>query len=96
MQSFKKKIVSLLEHGTEPLTEGLKNFSNPVEEIELLAKWRMLECMGCDFFKEEPIVFLQVNDEKIPELSKMFCDECGCTSSYKLRQSISKCKKWQK
>jgi len=94
MQSFKKKIVSLVTNGIEPLEVGMHNFSNPVLEIERLAENRMHECSGCEFFQTEPISFLRVEDKRITELSNMYCEECGCTSSYKLRQSITKCKKW--
>ena len=94
MQSFKKKIVSLVTNGIEPVEEGLRNFRNPVLEIERLAENRMHECSECEFFQTEPISFLRVEDKRIKELSNMYCEECGCTSSYKLRQSITKCKKW--
>lgn len=96
MQSFKKKIVSLISNGIEPLKEGMNNFNNPDLGIELLAEERKNACIGCDFYAEEPISFLKVSEERIPELSNMICDECGCTLSYKLRQSQTKCKKWQK
>ena len=95
MQSFKKKIVSLVSNGIEPLEEGMRNFRNPVLEIERLAMDRMYSCIGCEFYLKEPIVFLRVNDKVIPELSNMMCDECGCTLSYKLRQSKEICKLWQ-
>lgn len=94
MQSFKKKILSLISNGIDPLTEGIHNFCNPVLEIERLAENRMNECSLCEFFQTEPISFLRVEDKRIPELTNMYCEECGCTSSYKLRQSITKCKKW--
>lgn len=94
MQSFKKKIVSLVTNGIEPLEVGMNNFHNPVLEIERLAENRMNECSGCEFFQTEPIEIFRVIDKRINELSNMYCEECGCTSSYKLRQSITKCKKW--
>lgn len=94
MQSFKKKIVSLVSNGIEPLEVGMHNFRNPVLEIERLAENRMNECLGCEFFQTEPIEMFRVIDKRITELSNMYCEECGCTSSYKLRQSITKCKKW--
>lgn len=96
MQSFKKKIVSLIEHGTDGLEAGMRNFKNPIPEVEALAESRKDTCVGCEFYTEEPIPFLRVTDERIPELSNNMCDECGCTLSYKLRQSINKCDKWQK
>lgn len=94
MQSFKKKIVSLVTNGIEPLEVGMHNFRNPVLEIERLAENRMNECSGCEFFQTEPISFLRVEDKNIVELSNKMCNECGCTLSYKLRQSITKCKNW--
>lgn len=95
MQSFKKKIVSLVSNGIEPLDVGMNNFKHLNIDVELLAKERTDECMQCDMNVEEPIYFLRVQDSNIPELSNRMCDDCGCTLSYKLRQSITKCKKWQ-
>jgi len=95
MQSFKKKIVSLVSNGIEPLEEGFSNFRNPVLEIERLAINRMDTCIGCEFYVDEPISFLKVKDKNIPELSEKICDECGCTLSYKLRQSKEICNKWE-
>ena len=75
--------------------EGVKNFNNPTPEIEALAKKRLDECKGCEFFVKEPISFLRVEDKRLPEASGMMCGECGCSLPYKLRQSISKCSKWE-
>jgi len=94
MQSFKKKIVTLMNVGVDPLMEGMHNFKHYDIDIELLAMDRAKECIGCEMFIDEPIDFLRVIDKNIPELSNKMCDECGCTLSYKLRQSISKCSKW--
>jgi len=94
MQSFKKKIVSLGTNGLEPLEVGMHNFRNPILEIERLAESRKDQCLGCEFYVDEPIKFLRVEDKNIVELSNKMCDDCGCTLSYKLRQSIIKCKKW--
>lgn len=96
MQSFKKKIVSLVKNGIEPLNTGYDNFKHPNIDVEILAKERKETCVKCTMFKTEPIPMLRVEDKNIPELSNMFCDMCGCTLSYKLRQSIEKCDKWQK
>lgn len=95
MQSFKKKIVSLVKNGIDPLEEGMRNFSKPIDSVERLANERKNVCIGCEFYTEEPILFLRVEDVRIPELSNTMCDECGCTLSYKLRQSQTKCIKWQ-
>ncbi len=93
MRSFKKKIVTLISNGIDPYIEGRLNFENPSEEIESIAKERL---KYCNCLVEEPIEFLRVEDKRIPELSNMMCDICGCTASYKFRQSIKKCEKWQK
>ncbi len=95
MQGFKKKILSLKNNGIDPLMEGYLNFTNPIEEVELLAIERYKACSTCDYLIDEPCGFLKVKDNRIPFLSKKMCDLCGCTSSYKLRQSIIKCEKWQ-
>lgn len=95
MRSFKKKIVSLVSNGLEPLEEGINNFNHQNIDVELLAKERKEICIGCPMYKTEPIPFLRVKDKSIPELSDKFCDECGCTLSYKLRQSKTICNKWK-
>lgn len=94
MQSFKKKIVSLMSNGIEPLEIGMRNFKNIDIDVELLAIERLEICKVCDGFVDEPIDFLQVTDKNITELSNKMCDKCGCTLSYKLRQSKTKCDKW--
>lgn len=95
VKSIGKKIVSVLGNGIDPAIEGLNNFNNPTQYIETLAEARTLTCLSCPMFVKEPIDFLRVADIRIPELSEMMCDDCGCTSSYKLRQSITKCKLWE-
>lgn len=96
MRSFSKKVGSILTNGIEPISEGIKNYSNPIPEIESIARERLDICTGCPMFKTEPIPFLRVSDERLPEASDKFCDDCGCTLPYKLRQSLSVCKKWEK
>jgi len=95
MQSFSKKIKSLVKNGLEPLEEGVLNFHNTITEVEVLASERSKTCEGCIFFEDEPISFLRVEDKRLPLLSNKICDECGCTLSYKLRQSKTKCDKWK-
>ena len=95
MQSFRKKIKSIIKHGLDPIAEGIINFNEPKKEIEYLASLRLETCLKCPLFKREPISMLAVEDERLKEASKMFCDECGCTLPYKLRQSKIKCDKWE-
>ena len=85
MQSFKKKIVSLVNNGIEPLDVGMHNFRNPVLEIERLAENRMNECSGCEFFQTEPISFLRVEDKRI---DIFFYHRNGCRQSEKFCQSL--------
>lgn len=95
LQSGFKKLVSIVENGTDGVDEGMTNFKTANVEVETLAEARTLTCLSCDNFQPEPIDFFKVVDIRIPELSEMFCNECGCTSSYKLRQSINKCPLWE-
>jgi len=95
MQSFSKKIKSLVKEGLQPLEEGVLNFHNQVKEVEFTALKRSKICQGCIFFEDDPISFLRVEDKTLPLLSDKMCGECGCTLSYKLRQSKTKCNKWQ-
>lgn len=95
LKSLKNKIFTLAVDGLEPYEQGKANFEHPTPCIEKLAKERAETCKACPFFKTEPIESFQVVDSRIPELSKMYCEECGCISSYKLRQSIEVCDRWQ-
>lgn len=75
--------------------QGVYNFKTKNKEAKELAEKRYIEkCSSCVFFKEEPITFLRITDEEIPELSNMQCADCGCVLSYKLRQSKKNCKLW--
>jgi len=94
MQSFKKKINTLISNGLEPLQDGIINFNNPIRIIEDKAKERVKICVNCPSMVDEPISFLAIKDIRISEISKKMCDECGCALPYKLRQSKSKCVKW--
>lgn len=90
------KIKTLLTEGIEPLIEGKHNFENPNHETESLANERTITCIDCRYFKDEPIDFLQIKDNNIPDISGKSCGKCGCILPYKLRQSKSICKRWQK
>lgn len=94
-KSILKKGVSIIDNGIEPYEAGKYNFENPSLHFEQLAKKRTFVCISCPMFIDEPVDFLQVEDKRIPELSKKMCNDCGCTLSYKLRQDLKKCIKWQ-
>ena len=94
MQSFRKKISTLIVEGLDPVQEGIYNFNNEYGIVENLANKRAKKCIKCPYFVDEPISFLAVEDIRIPSISNKMCDECGCALPYKLRQSKSKCFKW--
>lgn len=99
MSKFKsiiKKAGSVIKSGLEPYELGKQNFEDPILCVEEKAKKRLEVCMSCNFFVDEPIEFLRVKDSNIPELSNKMCNDCGCVLSYKIRQDLKKCKKWQK
>lgn len=96
MGSLSKKIKSLINNGLDPVEEGMFHFDHPDEAIEVLAKERLETCKVCAEFVEEPISFFRIEDQRLPEASCKMCDECGCTISYKIRQTKTKCDKWQR
>lgn len=95
LNSIIKKSKTMLKNGITPIKEGKKNYEIPLLAVEKLALDRMNVCVSCKYYKKEPIDFLQVVDERIPQLNRMYCEKCGCELPYKLRQTINKCKKWQ-
>lgn len=95
LNSIKSKLGTLLNDGIEPYKIGKHNFDNPTQEIESLALKRSEICASCRYFKKEPVEFLRVLDERICALSEMCCGKCGCELSYKARQSIKICTRWQ-
>lgn len=96
MGSFLKKVKTITKHGIKPIVQGEKNYRLNDIDIELKALERYENgCKGCDQFIKEPIDFLRVKDERIKELSKMMCMDCGCSSTYLLRQDLKVCSKWK-
>jgi len=94
LNSSIRKAITIASDGIDPYIEGKKNFDTPLFCVEVLAKLRAETCMGCRYFKKEPIESFRVIDIRIPELSEMMCGKCGCELSLKSRQSIKVCKKW--
>jgi len=73
---------------------GKNNLENPTIQTKNLAKKRLEICKNCPDFQTEPIPFLRITDEKIPELSEKYCKNCGCALPYKTRQNLQTCPKW--
>lgn len=94
MGSISKKLFSIIKHGIDPIKEGMENLNLKVPEIEAEANRRAEICFGCEYYVNEPIDFFQVEDHRIPKLSKKMCDQCGCALPYLLRQNSKICKKW--
>lgn len=94
MRSITRKISTLLKDGLDPFEQGKHNFENGLMNAEALE--RLSTCMDCEHFVKEPISFLRVKDEVIPQLSEMMCNDCGCELPYKTRQNVKLCSKWQK
>ncbi|MGE8528509.1 hypothetical protein [Chryseobacterium rhizosphaerae] len=75
---------------------GILNFKTDNKKAFELAEKRFENhCKSCKFSIEEPIPELRVDDKQIQELSGRTCGECGCILSYKLRQSVKKCSRWE-
>lgn len=97
MSKFKsiiKKVKTTIGVGLEPFEQGKNNFEFPTPCIEKKAIERLAICKDCEFFQDEPIKEFRVTDKNIPEFSGKYCDDCGCTLSYKSRQNIEICEKW--
>lgn len=96
MGSLFKKIKNVNKHGIAPITEGKKNYTMDIPEVESLAVERLKTCVECDNYKEEPISFLKVKDDRLEKLSEKMCNDCGCALPYLLRQNLKICEKWQR
>lgn len=95
MGRINKAVKTIIKSGIDPFLDGKKNFENKSEEMEELARKRIQTCLSCVHFKDEPIEVFKVKDENLPEASGKYCEDCGCVLSFKLRQSIQPCAKWQ-
>lgn len=78
----------------EAITKGVSNKINTNEDIEALARERIKTCIGCEFYKKEPCKIFRITDEEIKEASNMYCEDCGCALSLKIRQNKEVCSKW--
>lgn len=95
MSSFLKKVKTISKHGIKPIVQGEKNYRLNDVDIELKALERSDVCKACDLFEKEPIDFLRIEDNRIKQLNKMMCNDCGCASAYLLRQDLKVCRKWK-
>lgn len=96
INSIFTKAKTVLKTGIEPYEEGIYYYNNPEQEIEDLAKERVSTCVMCPMYIEEPVDICKVKDERIKDASEKMCRDCGCTLSYKIRQTKQICDKWQK
>jgi len=78
------------------IISGMSNFFIRSRKFNQVANQRLKDhCSGCAYFITDPVEDEKVKDKDIPGLSGKICSLCGCTSSYKLRQSIKKCEFWK-
>lgn len=95
-ESLKRQEKINIIRDTKAVAIGIKNFNFPYKKAEELAVKRLEnKCKGCNFNILEPIEELRVTDTRIPDLTNRTCGQCGCVLSYKLRQSVKKCSKWE-
>lgn len=92
--SIKGKLETIAKTGFKPITAGIKNKIITNKEVERKAAQRAQICFGCEHMELEPVGFMQVEDDKIPEVSKMMCEDCFCSIPLKIRQDKILCKKW--
>lgn len=95
MGSFLKKVKTITKHGIKPIVQGERNYNLNDIDIELKALERSEVCKGCELFIEEPIEMFRVKEERIPTIKNMMCNDCGCESTYLLRQDLKICSKWK-
>lgn len=93
--SLFKKVASIGKRGFDPLRKGRGNYNRNLPAVEEKARERSKTCLGCENYVDEPVKSFQVEETRIPALSKKMCDECGCPLSYLLRQNVKICKKWK-
>lgn len=85
-----------IQRDIKAIISGMTNFYCHSQKANEKAKYRLENfCSGCIHFTDDPIEDEKVKDKDIPELSGKICSACGCTSSYKLRQSIKPCEFWK-
>lgn len=92
--SLFKKISSIGRGGFDPIRKGRENYNRNLPAIEEKASERSKTCLGCENYVDEPVKSFQIEEKRIPSLSKKMCDECGCSLTYLLRQDVKICKKW--
>ncbi|MEJ5105503.1 hypothetical protein [Chryseobacterium sp. MYb328] len=95
-ESLKKQDEVNIIRDTKAVAVGIANFkTNNKKAVELAVIRLEKHCKSCIFSIDEPIPELRVEDKQISQLSGKTCGECGCVLSYKLRQSVKKCSRWE-
>ncbi len=77
------------------ILSGYQNYFISSKVVEEKAKERAFICSGCPLAKKGMHSALLV-DMKITEVNGMYCGECGCPLSAKVRSETTSCplKKW--
>lgn len=90
LESIKKKLANFDVAG---YVEGRSNKNWGL--MDDVARQRAKICSGCDMNQIEPIEELRIKDE-IECINERYCEACGCSLPYLLRQNRKKCKlgKW--
>jgi len=64
---------TIAKNGFSAVQMGKFALENPTIQTENVAQKRLEICKNCPDFQTEPIPFLRIKDEKIPELSEKYC-----------------------
>ncbi|PIF44300.1 hypothetical protein CLU96_1241 [Chryseobacterium sp. 52] len=95
-ENLKKESDPDVSKDIKAVISGMTNFYIHSKSENAKAKARYEKsCAGCAYFISDPIESEKVTDKDIPDLSGKICSLCGCTSSYKLRQTIKPCEFWK-
>lgn len=78
----------------QSILEGWKNYFFVNQEVEIMAKFRAVECAKCPFSESKWYAEL-INDE-MTDIEGMVCTKCDCPLSTKLRSKEETCpeSKW--
>lgn len=67
------------------ILEGWKNYMDKSEVVEAIAEKRAAMCASCPFAKQGKL--LTFVKDTLTEVQGLYCDQCGCPLSAKIRSS---------